>query len=481
MSPPVPEAINRALDHLIEGCLPASEARELQEKMKADPDLLSLYLEKMRMESLLRDHPWKTGTAVPSSTQPSLSEVHPGHRVCIRQRVAWAAAAVFLVSVVGLVLMQRPSREGSNTGKQFAELNFSAAAEYQSEAPGGSGDGRPPFGDGITLQDGSVSIRMPSGVEAVLKGPSRFAIMGPNRVKLDQGSGWFRVPPEATGFAVDLPDMEVVDLGTIFTTRVDKDEQQVQVEKGLVEVRQRAGGAAQRLGPGEKLVRRASLGSVESLPGSALLDPAIAVEKLEVVFRENLQGLPDQPFSSRSPLIGAWTVQEGSPQIREGRFAAESSFTHLMGKFSRAIEPAENAVIMVSFRSVSPMSLFHSKGFAGISLFNREGELFFLGDKGLDSYSWELLSFGENFRGPKEDRRAFDLNVQGSEETLTLRYRQRTGEFEVYRGWGVAGLPLVRGRTNPGLRIDGVRIANGRGGDFSFEEIEVSVAKDKGD
>lgn len=471
MTPHPPEdpfKLNRALDQLIEGSLTAEEAQEVQAWMKADPTILSLYLDKMRMESLLRDHAWPA--------KPKVAK----WRAAPFQSLAWAAAAVVLISALGLLLRyDKSSGPGLVDGTPLPSIQFSAASVFDTTLARLPDDGRLQFGDGVIMNDGSVSIRLPSGVEALLKSPSRFAITGPNRLKLDEGAGWFRVPPAAKRFTVDLPEMEVVDLGTIFTVSVNEGEHQVQVEQGLVEVRQLlAGIPAQRLNVGEKLVRQANQQTIQVVRGASLLNPEAMTEKPEIVFQESLASAPDQSFKERQPLKGTWTVVKGNPQVNKGRFAAGADFTHLMGRFTRPIEPTENAVIMVSFKSLSPMSLFHSEGFAGISLFDGEGELFFLGDKGDDSYSWELLTFGKNYRGPNEQRRAHNLAIQGSEETFTLRYRQRTGIFEIFRGWGVHGLPIVRGKTDPGLRFDGVRAANGRGGDFSFEELQVMVVKD---
>lgn len=473
MTPTPPEdpfRLNRALDHLIEGSLTAEEAQEVQAWMKADPKVLTLYLDKMRMESLLRDHPW-----------PSLPKVAKW-RISLRQSLAWAAAAVVLLSAISLLLRYDKNREPALAeGTSLPTVQFSAASVFDTTLARLPDDGRLQFGDGVIMNDGSVSIRLPSGVEAVLKSPSRFAITGPNRLKLDEGAGWFRVPPMAKGFTVDLPEMEVVDLGTVFTVSVNDVEHQVQVEQGLVEVRQRQNGIpVQRLKVGEKLVRLANQQTIQVVSGASLLNPEAMLEKPEIVFQESLASVPNQSFTERQPLKGTWKVLAGNPQVSKGRFAAKSSFTHLMGRFTRPIEPSENAVIMVSFKSVSPMSLFHSKGFAGISLFDRDGELLFFGDKGNNSYSWELLTYGKNYRGPDEQRRAYDLAIQGSEETFTLRYRQRTGSFEVFRGWGVQGLPIIRGMTGAGLRVDGIRVANGKGGDFSFEDLQVTVVKDLG-
>lgn len=479
MTPLSPEdsfQLHRALDRLMDGSLPAEEAQELQTRMKEDPQILTLYLEKMRIESLLRDHSWQ------ETEQPMGKPKAMRWQLMRGLRMAGAAAAVLLLSVLGWWVFQQPEAPqvaASDVG--LPTVQFSATAVFDTTLAKLPDDGRLQFGDGVIMNDGSVSIRLPSGVEAVLKSPSRFAITGPNRLKLDEGAGWFRVPEEAKGFAVDLPEMEVVDLGTIFTVQVNSQEQQVQVEQGRVEVRQRRGGLpVQALKAGEMLVRRSSQDTVQVVSGSSLLDPLAVEEKPEVVFQESLAAVPDQSFAERNPLKGTWKILEGKPEIKRGRFAANSGFTHLMGRFTRAVEPSENAVVILTFKSVSPMSLFHSKGFAGVSLFDGDGEMFFLGDKNNNTYSWELVAYGKNFwePGASKKRPAYNLAIQGSEEIFTLRYRQRTGGFEVFRGRGVHGLPVIRGMTDAHLRFDGVRVANGKGGDFSFEDLQVMVVKD---
>ncbi|WP_395750139.1 FecR domain-containing protein [Prosthecobacter sp.] len=470
----------RSLDLLIDGSLSAEEANELLERLKTDEQLLGLYLEKMRMESLLRDHAWQAGETKSAAPRPVV------WRGFHKRQLAWAAAAAvaLVFALGGLWQMQTSGTGGAVATQGLPDVQFSAASVFETASPAISEDGRLQFGDGVVMSDGTVSIRLPSGVEAVLKSPSRFAITGPNRFKLDQGTGWFRVPAKAKGFAVDLPGMEVVDLGTVFTVQADETLQQVQVEQGTVEVRQRTGDQpVRRLLAGEMLMRRANASVVEVVSGTALYKPDSAGDKQEVLFEEILAHVPNQSFLERKPLIGSWQVLAGEAHIMNGKFVGrQKPFTHLMGRFSRAVEPRENAVILLTFRSVSPMTLFHSEGYAGISLFDGDGEMFFFGDKARDSYSWNVVTYGKMFRreGVQENRKFYDLAIQGSQETFTLRYRQRDGRFDVFRGDGVNGLPIVIGKTDAGLRFDGVRVATGRGGDFSFDRLRVSVIKDSG-
>lgn len=468
---PMPDSpdSDRELDSLIEGDLAPEAARALHQRLKTDGALLTRYLEKVRVDSLLRDEHRKTKAAEDPKPVIRWYDFTP-------RKLAWAAAAGLMLSLAAWIWRPAQGDRAMPSLAQRPTMNFTPTAVFQTASPI-SEDGSLRLGDAVVMDDGSVSLRLPSGVEAVIKSPAQFAITAANRLSLKRGMGWFRVPAEAKGFTVETPQLEVVDLGTIFTVAASDAEQRVQVQQGRVEVRMKAGGLpVQPLVAGQSLSARDSR-DVQITTGDPLLDVSLPETKPEILFRESLSHVPDVAFAQRTPLVGSWTVQEGHPRVTAGRFSAESNFTHLMGRFTRAIEPTEDAMLLLSFKSVSPKSFFHSKGFAGVSLFDGDGELFFLGDKNRDSYSWEFIDYGKNYHRKQSDGRPHDLAIQGSEETFTLRYWQRDGKFEVFRGWGVNGVPLIRGQADAHLRFDGVRIANGKGGDFSFTDLEVAVVK----
>lgn len=477
-SPQDLHSLERALNLLVEGELPEPEARVLQDRMKSDPALLAKYLAIVRMDSLLRDYGWQQGGASAVAAADAATPL-PVKR---KRRAPWIllAAAAAVVAAVPLVSLWRASQTQTPAVADLPSLKFSPTSVFETVSPLSNDEGQLRFGDAVAMSDGSVSIRLPSGVEAVIKSPARFAITGQNRIQLDSGFAWFRVPQAARGFAVDLPWMEVVDLGTVFTTQVNGQAHEVRVDQGHVEVRMKEGQAAPiPLTAGQMLVQQSQATPAQVQPISGHTVSTSQPDEGEVVFKEMLRHVPDQAFAERQPLVGSWTVNEGIAWIRDGRFSAASDFTHLFGHFSKPVEKNSNAVVILSFKSVSPKSLFHSKGFAGVSLFDHEGEMFFFGDRSTDTYSWEVVSYGQVFRGSKETRQSYNLSMQGSEAEFTLRYRQRTGEFDVFKGWGVEGMPILKGQTDPNMRIDRLRIANGRGGDFSFENIQVSVVHEK--
>ncbi|WP_009964731.1 FecR domain-containing protein [Verrucomicrobium spinosum] len=462
--------LSRSIDLLIEGLLDDASAKDLQARLKTDDDLLAQYLEKVRIDTLLLELDWD-----------GMGSAEPAPQKAISRRPLLGLLGVVTVLMLALTatvawLMKTESGQTlPPTASRLPLVEFTPAAVFEMVAGGAGDDGQLRFGEEMVMQQGGVNIRLGSGVEAQIQGPSRFAVTGANQIKLERGSGRFVVPHHAKGFTVETPWMEVVDLGTIFTVSAEEEVHEVHVEEGRVEVRMKNDSALpQTLGEGESMLSLAT-GRTLISNSDASFKLRDAAPDMEVIFDENLAGIPAAVFAEQQPAKGAWSVLEGTPVVREGRFDAQGRDASMMGHFSRAVEPGSDAVVLLSFESVSPRSLFHSKGFAGVSLFDGEGEVLFFGDKGSDSYSWEVLTYGKGYRGPNERRTAYDLAIQGSEATFTIRYRQRTGAFEVFRGWGVRGVPIAKGLTDPDLRFDRVRVKNGKGGDFSFTKLRVSV------
>ena len=469
---------------LIEGTLTPDQFEEFQRRIATDDEARSRFLGAARTDFLL-------GQSFNESDAESSSVVRFPHERVRRRRRLLAVAGIAAVLLVGLFVLQGIHRRADDAATAIADgsaeelpkVEFAPAAVFESEAPLERGDDRIREGDSVAMREGFVSITLKSGGEAVIESPSNFSITGENRMKLDKGAAWFRVPESGKGFAVQLPWIEVVDLGTEFTVAADEEINRVQVNRGEVEVRGAQGtllAQAQSLVAGETLELN-RLGEYSVSSGGLFLSP-MGEQESETVFAESLVEVPNKRFSRRQPLVGRWEVEEGQPRVHDGSYrgTSKSNRASVFGHFSRPVKSGENAIVVVSFRSVEPEELFHSKGFAGISLFDGEAECFFFGDRSLDSYSWSLVDYGPDYREGRKDKRPHELRIQGSSEVFTLRYRQSNGELEVYRGWGLQGVPVLKTWITPNLPFDRLRVVNGRGGDFSFDQVEVSLTREAG-
>src|SRR5690606_2218466 len=75
-------------------------------------------------------------------------------------------------------------------------------------------------GQPLALDAGLVALKLASGVQLLVEGPARWAIVGENQVRFDQGRLVATVPPAARGFQVDAPNVRLIDQGTEFGVEV---------------------------------------------------------------------------------------------------------------------------------------------------------------------------------------------------------------------------------------------------------------------
>ena len=73
-----------------------------------------------------------------------------------------------------------------------------------------------------TLREGIAKLRFDSGAQVTIEAPTRFEILSDNKIRLDNGRIYAKVPKEAIGFSVVTPKCFIVDLGTEFGVQVDR-------------------------------------------------------------------------------------------------------------------------------------------------------------------------------------------------------------------------------------------------------------------
>lgn len=97
-------------------------------------------------------------------------------------------------------------------------------------------------GQKLELSAGVAEVTFDSGARIVLEGAASLQVNSAWDVTLRRGTLKASVPPEAVGFRVSNADVEVVDLGTVFTMVADAGGAEVFVLKGEVEAAPRGAG-----------------------------------------------------------------------------------------------------------------------------------------------------------------------------------------------------------------------------------------------
>jgi ferric-dicitrate binding protein FerR (iron transport regulator) len=156
-------------------------------------------------------------------------------------RWVWGSlAAAVAIALVFFVLRPGARREDGATGRQaedfVAQITGAKDAQWRGEAKGLQPGASLHRGQRIELRAGLAEITFDSGARVVLEGAASFEVNSAWEATLRRGALKASVPPEAVGFRVSNPAVEVVDLGTEFTMIADgKGGADVLVLKGEVE------------------------------------------------------------------------------------------------------------------------------------------------------------------------------------------------------------------------------------------------------
>jgi ferric-dicitrate binding protein FerR (iron transport regulator) len=208
-------------------------------------------------------------TGLSASLYSYASEMQTGERDAVPQRSnvvrAWwifaslaAAAAVVLVLWLDQPSPNLVSSPAAAPGKEFvAQLTGAKDCEWVNAASAVQPGAQLLKGQRIALAKGYAEITFDSGAQVVLEGPVSLDVNSAWTATLNRGTIKASVPPQAMGFSISNPNVEIVDLGTEFTMTADANGvAEVLVLKGEVEAEPGIAGDRQPIYLVEKESRR---------------------------------------------------------------------------------------------------------------------------------------------------------------------------------------------------------------------------------
>lgn len=239
------KSVSHLIQDLEDGSITPEDRAVLMQLMRDHESVRSLYLRHVELATLLHQ---VAESRVELGTMPiSVETLRREKRRSVVFSLLYAAAAV-LVAGVGLFLFQAQERRQGEVDQAIA-LESSIDADYavvRPEEASGPGDQLEP-GDQINLTRGLVRLTFPSGVEALVEGPTQLELIANSTLRMDHGMGWFRVPEAGHGFTVRTEIGQVIDLGTEFGVRFDSGgDLEVHVADGRVKVVPAVPGAGSR-------------------------------------------------------------------------------------------------------------------------------------------------------------------------------------------------------------------------------------------
>jgi hypothetical protein len=247
------------LDALCEESITAEQMRRLEELVLAHPEAEAYYVQYMSLFADLSRHfaalPGTTAESLrarvrATEDKPASSQADKERKPSVRRfpfplsgRLPVSLSALAAGLLLALALWPRPHggdkpqvKGAEPTDDTVALLLRAPGAEWEDTGlPTRTGAMLPP--GRLLLKSGLAHIEFYSGATVILEGPAELQLISPRAAYCARGKLRATVPPQAHGFTIGTPKLDLVDRGTEFGLQVGAgDKTEVHVFKGKVEL-----------------------------------------------------------------------------------------------------------------------------------------------------------------------------------------------------------------------------------------------------
>ena len=215
----------------------------LNELLRSDAIARDEYILRVELHARLASEPDLFAATTEEITSPEdVLRLPPQRKVRTRQTkwlLALAACLTLLTSGWWALRLSQSSERKGVTSKAVAMLDRVVDAQWNAnaEAPRLGGPLEPGW---LRLKSGLAQIVFYCGARVVIEGPIEFELISPMEASCRNGRLTAEVPPQARGFRVGTPHMNVTDLGTSFGLDVKERRTELHVFQGSVELQSTA-------------------------------------------------------------------------------------------------------------------------------------------------------------------------------------------------------------------------------------------------
>jgi hypothetical protein len=233
------------------------QARALNELLRSDLAARDEYILRLELHSRLASEPDLFAETSEQITSPENFLRLPRQQKVRTRPTKWVfalAACVALLATGWFALRwSHPNDRKGVTSKAVAMLNRVVDAQWNgsNEAPRLGAPLEPGW---LRLKSGLMQIVFYSGARVAIEGPAEFQIVSPVEASFPNGRLTAEVPPQARGFRISTPQMNVTDLGTAFGIDVKDRRTELHVFKGSVEFQSTTSTVKQNLNEGAGVV-----------------------------------------------------------------------------------------------------------------------------------------------------------------------------------------------------------------------------------
>lgn len=209
----------------VDGTIEQPEMDAMMQAIASDPAMAQRYVELMEVHAALQwERPAVERPVEAPAPKPALrierTETR-SHRWVYALAAAIAVACGLAVYFVAISTDEVPTDERPQARVAIATLIESTGGTLRTPHDYPS-EGRQYAAGEYALDAGHAQFLLTNRVTVNLIGDTRLRMRSPMRVAMAHGRAEFKVPSDATGFTVDLPDKtQIIDLGTAFSLDVD--------------------------------------------------------------------------------------------------------------------------------------------------------------------------------------------------------------------------------------------------------------------
>ncbi|MEQ1830435.1 MAG: LamG-like jellyroll fold domain-containing protein [Pirellula sp.] len=219
--------IRELIDLVLDGNPSERHTQRLDELLATDEKARQYYMEEIVLVHDLQRSAYSTSLPLPVSATSHLN--------------GWTMGGAALVSVIAVAIFAilfRPTSEKNESGPIVSQVPIArilggSTSHFEGMQP----DGLVMNAGRYSLASGAVSMSFRSGAAVEIVGPAKFEIKNDLLMELDLGKARIHAPESAKGFRVEIPGMDVRDLGTEFGVSVQADKSaEIHVFIGSVEL-----------------------------------------------------------------------------------------------------------------------------------------------------------------------------------------------------------------------------------------------------
>ncbi len=228
------------LDELCErwrdGRLDDAQTRELNDLLRSSHEAREQFRAQARFHGLVHS---AVAAASVEHAMTVVSGGRPLRRRIIFSPLRLAAVALLAVAIGAGVVVWQMSIPSPTIGPVVAHLGDHSGVRlaYQDGGPLVTQGGQGLHAAAYALDAGILQLVYANGAKVLVQAPARFSLIDTRSLRLQSGRLTARAPESASGFTVETPTAQVVDLGTEFGVTAGDNASEVHVFEGEVLVK----------------------------------------------------------------------------------------------------------------------------------------------------------------------------------------------------------------------------------------------------